>query len=173
MKWKDRLISDIYFSLEEIPFWKAVFSNEAQSKLPTIHLAIFSDCYLNLMYEGFKTIESRFSVNEIAPFNKIQTGDVVLVKRPGGNVESLFVAGEVRFYRNITPTKLDQLNKEFGARIKWDIDPDFLKNRVDSRFLTLIDITELTRIRPVMTQKKDKTGWAIIELGYRGTLFHF
>jgi len=53
----------------------------------TIHLAIFIEPYLDLIFKGKKTIESRFSINKILPYHKIQIGDVILLKKSSGKIE--------------------------------------------------------------------------------------
>ena len=49
-------------------------------KKSNLHLGIFTEPYLTYMLNGEKTIESRFSKNKIAPYNKIDKSDIVIVK---------------------------------------------------------------------------------------------
>ena len=60
-----------------------------------IHLAIVNDPYYKYILEGTKTIESRFSNNRVAPYNKISPNDIVLMKKAGRSIEYLFFAGEI------------------------------------------------------------------------------
>ena len=64
----------------------------------TIHIAIMVEPYLSRLLNGEKTIESRFSVNMVAPYKKIKEGDIVLLKKTGGAIKGLFEASKVRFF---------------------------------------------------------------------------
>jgi hypothetical protein len=171
MKWKDKLIKQTYEALKNDKYWSKRFAVEINNGLANIHLAIFNEPFLNLMYIYKKTIESRFSINNVVPFNRIAAGDIVLVKRSGGNVEAIFVADNIRFFRNLTLDKVTELEKEYGGKIGWNVDPEFLSNKSGAMYLTLIGISHLTKITPISTEKKDKTGWSIVKLGLRNTLF--
>lgn len=43
------------------------------------HLGVFAEPYLALMINGMKTIESRFSKNRTAPYERIAKDDIVFV----------------------------------------------------------------------------------------------
>lgn len=59
---------------------KQLSHNEmAKIKNKNVHLGIFSDPYLTYMLDGLKSIESRFSKNRIAPYNKITKDDIVII----------------------------------------------------------------------------------------------
>ena len=47
----------------------------------SVHLAILLEPYLQYILDGTKTVESRFSKNRIAPYNMVEPGDVVLLKK--------------------------------------------------------------------------------------------
>ena len=59
------------------------------------HLAIFNPPFLDLILEGRKTIEGRFSKVRCAPFGVVQEGNVVLMKESGGLVKGSFVVVKV------------------------------------------------------------------------------
>lgn len=44
------------------------------------HIAILRQPFFNMVLNGEKTIESRWSLNKVAPFNKISSGDEILLK---------------------------------------------------------------------------------------------
>lgn len=171
MKWKDKLINDIKEGVKNNSFWFNLITKELNSGVINIHLAIFNEPFLQLMYSNKKTIESRFSINNVVPYNRIMDGDIVLVKRSGGNIEALFIAKDILHFRNLNQLKIRELESDFGKKIGWDIDPEFLSNKSSARYLTLIGISKLTKILPVSSGKKDKTGWSIVRLGYKNTLF--
>jgi hypothetical protein len=171
MKWKDKLINDIKEGVKNNSFWLDLITKEVNSGVVNIHLAIFNEPFLQLMYSNQKTIESRFSINNVVPFNRIMDGDIVLVKRSGGNIEALFIAKNILYFRNLNKVKIRELECDFGKEIGWNIDPDFLSHKSGARYLTLIGISKLTKIIPVSSGKKDKTGWSIVKVGHKNTLF--
>lgn len=171
MKWKDKLIKDILNSLDNDFATPEIFMKKLNNELVSIHLAIFNEPFLQLMSKNIKKMESRFSINSVAPYNCIAPGDLVLVKKSGGNIEAIFIAGRVKFFRNLTAMKIRELENRFGKEIGWGIDPDFLLNKSHAKYLTLIEISNFTKIHPVTSGKKDKMGWSIVRTGYQNTLF--
>ncbi len=171
MKWKDKLINDIDKVIKRDDFEDVNIKMKWANRSTNIHLAIFNEPFLQLIYNNKKTIESRFSINNVAPYNRIFQDDVVLVKRSGGDIEAIFIAKEIQSLRNLGAEKIKQIEEEFGEMIGWDIDPEFISNKKYARYLTLIGISNLTKIPHISIGKKDKMGWSIIRLGYRNTLF--
>lgn len=171
MKWKDKLIDDVDALVKSKFLEDETIRDRLTDRSTNIHLAIFNEPFLQLMYDHKKTIESRFSINNLAPYNCIYEGDLVLVKRAGSEIESIFIAKEIKFLRNLGAARIMQLEESFGKMIGWNVDPEFLANKKFARYLTLIGISDLTKIPPISTGKKDKMGWSVIKLGYRNTLF--
>lgn len=102
------------------------------------HLAIFKQPYLDLILSGQKTIESRFSIDKRAPYNKVKEGDKIILKESGDLVKGEFTAGKVQ-YINITKDGLD-ICKSFSKQICSDLDKNFWKSRENKKFATLIEI---------------------------------
>jgi hypothetical protein len=171
MKWKEKLISDIDKVIKSEGLGNTNVKKKWADRSINIHLAIFNEPFLRLMYDNKKTIESRFSINNVVPYNRIFEGDMVFVKRSGGDIEAVFVAKEIWFLRNIDAVKIKYLEEALGDMIGWNIDPEFLSNKKYARYLTLIGISNLIKIPHVSSEKKDKMGWSVIRLGYRNTLF--
>ena len=84
-----------------LPFWQDYLAHSIHNNFPypAIHLAILIEPYLSFILNGKKTIESRFSINRIAPFDKIQTGDIVLLKRAGGPLVGISQVINAWFYQ--------------------------------------------------------------------------
>src|SRR5437867_3058449 len=78
------------------PYWE---SHLTEVPFIGVHLAIFVEPYLSFLLEGRKTVESRFSTNRIAPYEKVDRGDLILLKRSGGPILGLCEVGDVWFYR--------------------------------------------------------------------------
>lgn len=171
MRWKDKLIDEIFIALKEDKFWITLFNNAVTKQTVNIHLAIFNEPFLSMLFNGQKKMESRFSINSIVPYNRIAKNDIVLVKKSGGGIQGVFRAQTVHFYANLNAKKISDLEKQFGKYIGWNVDPEFLNNKRDAKYLSLIEIMDLKQFDPIWTDKTDRTAWAILKLGLTNTLF--
>ena len=63
------------------------------------HLAILKNQFLNRILAGTKTIESRFSFNKIAPYNKVSVNDTIYLKESGGQVVAKAKVKDVKYYQ--------------------------------------------------------------------------
>ncbi|MDA9554652.1 ASCH domain-containing protein [Pelobium sp.] len=164
MKWKDKVFNIVLQSLENEKNW-----DDIKEKLKSgrndfgVHVGIFAEPYLTLIIEGKKTIESRFSVNKISPYGRIFNGDLVLVKKAGGSIVGMFIAGDVKFHSRLNVSKLKDLESKYGKQICTEVNPDFWVNRKESKFATLIDITRFKEIKPFTINKSDRTAWSIVQ----------
>ncbi len=137
----------------------------------TKHLAILSQPFLDLILDGKKTIESRFSKVRCAPHGVVKTGDIVLMKKPGGKVLGQFTVGKVLYFPDITPEQFEHV-KSHAKEICADYDPHFWETRTAARYVTLMSVLDVVRYEtPMSVAKKDKRGWAVIPEIYQPTLF--
>lgn len=164
MKWKGKLIKNLIKELEKDfnkpHLHEKIVSNENSIG---IHLAIFSEPYLSLIFRGEKTIESRFSKNKIGPYAKISKGDIVLMKKSGGPVIAYFIAGNVEYISNISKSKMKEIENNFGKQICTHYDCNFWKVREETNYITLIDIKRIKRINSILIEKRDRTGWVVLQ----------
>lgn len=115
------------------------------------HVAIMSKSFGDLIDQvltGKKTVESRWSKNKIAPWNKIKIGEKVYFKNAGGPVIAVAEVEKVLQFDNLNPKKIrDILNK-------WPlVDYEWAKSK---NYCVLIF---LKNPRPVKPFKIDKTGF--------------
>lgn len=164
MKWKDKVFEEVLKSLKQQNDWIDI-KNKLKSGRNDfgVHVGIFAEPYLTLITECKKTIESRFSVNRISPYGRIFTGDIVLVKKAGGPVVGMFVAGEVKFYSRLNNNKLKEIEDNFGEQICTYVNPNFWPNRTTSKFATLIFIDRFIEIEPFTISKSDRMAWSIVQ----------
>jgi ASC-1-like (ASCH) protein len=128
---------------------------------PNIHLAVMVEPYLSLVLEGEKTIESRYSINMIPPFNKVRKGDIVILKKSGGDVEAVFEAGEIRcFYLNCKQDLLS-IKEKYNDRLL--IDDEFWEEKRDAKYATLVDIDSLLPLPKFRINKTSRAGWVTID----------
>ena len=81
------------------------------------HLAILSKEWIELILDGSKTIESRFSKIRCAPFGKVHAGDIVYLKESGGLVKGMFKVAEVEVFENLSFREIRNIFKKYGEAI--------------------------------------------------------
>jgi len=172
MKWKDKLINHLTEQLSSDPQWKEVMEKIEKQQAIGLHLAVFTEPYLTLLFEGKKKIESRFSQSKVTPFDKVSAGDMILVKESGGFVKGLFIAGEVRFYTFLNDTRLKEIEKNYGQLICAQYDSNFWDMRAKANFATLIEVKQFRKLTPFNIDKSDQMGWVTLRLGLSNTLFN-
>lgn len=122
-----------------------------------MHLGIFAEPWLEYMLDGRKTIESRFSKNRIAPYNKISKGDIVIVKKSGGDIVAYFTVKEAMFF-DLSTTLIEEIKLKYNNELC--VGEEFWSLKKDSNYATLIFIDELTRLpQPFHINKKGMQTW--------------
>jgi len=124
-----------------------------------IHLAVLVEPYLSLILAGKKTIESRFSVNRHAPFEQVQRGDVIILKRSGGPVEGLCTVSDVWFYRLTAKTWVDI--ERYASALCMD-DSGFWKHKRGASYATLMRIDRILKLPDLEIEKVDPRGWVVL-----------
>ncbi|MBB5624109.1 hypothetical protein HDE69_005206 [Pedobacter cryoconitis] len=164
MKWKDKVFEVVLKSLKKQNDWTDIINKLKSGRNDFgVHVGIFAEPYLTLIIEGKKTIESRFSINRISPYGRIFKGDIVLVKRAGGPIVGMFLAGEIKFYSRLNSKKLKEIESSFGEQICTYINPNFWVTRATSKFATLILIDRFIEIEPFTINKSDRMAWSIVQ----------
>jgi dephospho-CoA kinase/ASC-1-like (ASCH) protein len=138
-------------------YWKEKFRKDKDAK---IHLAVMVQPYLSRILSGEKTIESRFSINMIAPFNRIKKGDIVVLKKSGDSVVALFEAGNIECFELNSRNDLIKIKEKYNDRLM--IEDIFWEEKISSRYATLIDIQELLLLQPFKINKTSRTAWMTI-----------
>ncbi len=135
-------------------------------KLQKQHLAIFNPPFLDLILEGRKTIEGRFSKVRCAPFGVIEEGDVVLMKESGGLVRGSFVVAKVESFDNLSQKMLKDLEIRYSVPLCADADPQYWEKRRVCRYATMLHIAQPCRFeQPFPFPKKDRRGWVVLKGG--------
>src|SRR6185437_12764396 len=166
MKRKDKLIKYIILSIKESSKEALHLEDLLLKDTANIHLGVFTEPYLSLIFSGKKTIESRFSINRVVPYRKVFPQDIVLIKKTGGDILGFIIVKEVLYFSNLNESKIKVINQEFGERLSWSADPYFLSNKKDAKFLSLIMFDKIVSLNPLPSNKSDRTGWSIIKLGF-------
>lgn len=171
-KWKGKLIKHICEELKVDKDWQNEYRKLKQQTIGIgIHLAIFNEPYLTLIFDGKKKVESRFSRNKTGPYRKVCRGDIIILKKSGGPVLGLFTAGDVLYYENLTTEICLQIEYKYGSKIGTQYDHNFWTSRTNSKYSTLIEIGKLKKLTPLWISKKDRTAWVVLTNNTNQTLF--
>lgn len=162
MKWKENLIKKVIIELKRDNNWKNVIRKIEYNEEIGVHLAVFNEPFLSLIFSGDKKIESRFSKNKISPYKKIHKGDIVVLKASGGPVLGLFLADDVKFYNGTKEGWLNNIESEYSELICSKYDPHFWNNRSKSQYATFISVKNVKKFNPFKIDKTDRTGWSVI-----------
>ena len=132
------------------------------------HLAILSPGWTELILDGSKTVESRFTKVRCAPFGKVDAGDIVYMKESGGLVKGMFRVAEVETYENLTDGQIcDLFYKEYREQIFASMSA--LMRRPPEKWLTakhatLIHISDPVAFdEPFPFPKRDPRAWVVLD----------
>lgn len=125
------------------------------------HIAILRQPFYDMVISGTKTIESRWSMNRCAPFNKIKVGDIIYIKQTGKPVTAKAVAKKVKFY-NLTPEIVEEIRVKYGKFIGTDKFEDW-QNTLNKKYCTLIWLTKVEKISPIDVPRSNGAGWIILK----------
>ena len=168
--WQDGILAGLGVAIESDEKWAKVFAEPHDPPLrKAIHLAVFTEPYLQYILDGLKTIESRFSVNRCAPYRRVAAGDFVALKRAGGPVVALCEVGSVWFYE-LEPGGWKTIRDKFSEAL-CATDPAFWTRRKDASFATLLTVKRLLRIDPIPCYKRDRRGWVVLGPSSNEALF--
>lgn len=140
------------------PRWqKRLNAVAADDSRAALHVAVMREPFLALLLEGRKKIESRFSVNRVLPYGQVDSADVVALKAQSGPVVGVALVEHVDFYE-LDPATWAILQDSFARPLCAD-DPAFWEERAGARFATLMRVSQVLRIPPLVVDKTDRRGW--------------
>lgn len=126
------------------------------------HLAIFSGHLADLILNGQKTIESRFSKAKIAPFGQVSVGDIVYIKPSGGEIIGQFRVNKVINYDGLDYQDILNIQNIYNNKIL--ADDMYWASKKDAHYGTLIFIGECNQFitSPLKIRKRDQRGWVVL-----------
>ena len=144
-----------------IPAWLNAWASDVLAgRRRRTHLAVMTGPYLELLLDGTKTIESRFTRHRVAPFEQVADGDVIFFKPSAGPITAAGLAGTVR-HLNLGIVPLDQVADRYGAAIA-PADGAFWADRAAARYATLVTMLSVVKAGPVPIHKRDRRGWVVL-----------
>jgi hypothetical protein len=126
-----------------------------------VHLAILVEPYLQYIIDGKKTVESRFSINRIAPYGHVSKGDIILLKKSSGPIIGICQISTVWYYR-LDPSSWHEIKTSFSEMLCAQ-DPEFWKIRERASFASLMRLMHVYKISPIEFKKKDRRGWIVLK----------
>lgn len=123
-----------------------------------VHLAVLVEPFLTHILEGRKTIESRFSVTRSPPYNRVSSGDLVLLKRSSGPVVGVLRVGHVENVELTAETwpAVRALSSSLCA------DANFWSSREAKRFATLLGVGDVRALPDMQIDKVDRRPWVVL-----------
>lgn len=132
------------------------------------HLAIFSKQAINRIFDGHKTVESRFSQSRIPPFGQINVGDIVYIKPPGEEIVGQFTVSKVISFENLDIEDWAQIINPYKDKLSFgsdESDKKFFDSKKTSHFGTVIFMDQIEKFLtpPIRIKKKDLRGWVVLD----------
>jgi hypothetical protein len=131
-----------------------------------VHLAVFVQPYLEWILVGTKTIESRFSMRRVAPYDAVCPGDLVVLKLSGGCVVGVCRAAKVQLFE-LNADTYDYIRTNYSVPLCAE-NAAFWRTRAKCRYATLIHLTDVHRVRQFACGKRDRRGWVAVPSPYEG-----
>ena len=125
------------------------------------HIAILRQPFFDMVLSGEKSIESRWSMKKIAPYNKVKIGDEILLKLTGQPVTAIAKVKDVKYYE-LTPDIVEQIRVKYGKEIGTDKFEDW-QSTLKKKYCTLIWLENIQTISPINVPKSNGAGWLVLK----------
>jgi hypothetical protein len=164
-RWQEQSLAAVSSAVRADAFWRDYLPDKRASisgaRAPSaVHLAVFNQPYLDFLLEGRKTVESRFSAVRCPPYQRVKSGDVLLLKPAGGPIVGLCLVQQVWFY-TLDRSSWRDVRRTFAKDLCAQ-DPQFWKEREHAQFATLMRVTRPTTIQAIECEKRDRRGWVVL-----------
>jgi len=125
------------------------------------HLAIFVGDAIELILTGKKTVDARLTQSATIPYQKVMSGDMVLMKQSSGGVVGQFEVENVLYFQNLNEESVHDIKKKYGAKIK--MNEAFWNLKWGAKYGTLIFIKHPQRlVSSLPYHKKDRRSWVVL-----------
>ena len=123
------------------------------------HIAILRQPFFDLILRGEKTIESRWSMHRIAPYEKVNVGDIILLKETGKDVTAQAKVSKIEYFE-LTPMVVEKIRMQYGKQIGMQYFTNYDKI-LQKKFCTLIWLEDVKIIPPIKVPRSNGAGWLI------------
>lgn len=125
------------------------------------HIAILRQPFFDMILNGEKTIESRWSMNKIAPYKKVNIQDEILLKVTGQPVTATAIVKDVKYFE-LTPEIVENIRIKYGKQIGTDKFEDW-ESTLKKKYCTLIWLEKVKTIAPLQVPRSNGSGWIIVK----------
>ena len=130
------------------------------------HLAILTPGWIDLILDGKKTIESRFTKVRCTPFGKVHEGDVVYLKESGGLVKGVFTIAGVETFGSLNTSGIQAIYERCGQAIFYQAFTQFFppEKWLAAKHATLIHIANpIAFDNPFSYRQKGRSAWLLLD----------
>jgi hypothetical protein len=115
-----------------------------ERRRPINHLVILRAPYLDLILSGDKTVESRLSRRRHPATTRCLPGDVLYLKRTGGDIEGRATVAQIDAFSDLDSFALRRLSEEWAGRVA-ATEPDDWYQRIkhDARHALFLTLTQV------------------------------
>jgi len=161
-EWERTVVDQVVIRLRDHPYWGNRFAPWRAGHAVDFawHLAVFIEPFLTFVLDGKKKVESRFSINEAAPYRMVHRGDVILIKSSGGPIVGIAEAAEVSSYQ-IDEDSLRDIRVTFGEALCIEGEA-FWDAKKGACYATLIQLSNVSATDRIHCEKRDKRGWVTL-----------
>jgi len=103
-----------------------------------VHIAILKPRFLNMILDGAKTVESRFTKTDRPPFNQVTPGEAIHLKQSGGPFAAVAEAGRVWSKHATDERELRRVFDRFADRV--GVDATYWPLVRGKPFVTMIEL---------------------------------
>lgn len=125
------------------------------------HIAILKQPFFDMVLNGEKTIESRWSMVKVAPYKKVSVWDKILLKETGKDVTATANVKNVQFYE-LTPEIVEDIRIKYGRQIGTDKFSDW-QSTFQKKYCTLIWLDKVTPVDPIKVKRSNGAGWIVLK----------
>lgn len=125
------------------------------------HIAILKQPFFSMILSGEKTIESRWSMHKITPYNKVSVGDEILLKETGKDVTATAKVKHVKYFQ-LTPQIVEGIRIKYGKEIGTDKFEDW-QTTFQKKYCTLIWLDNVREIKPIKVRRSNGAGWIVLK----------
>ena len=126
------------------------------------HLAIFIGNIIEQILQGKKTVDVRFSVGKIPPYECVMKDDEIYLKKSGGMILGKVLVDNVLYYENINAEIVGKIKKEYQSDL--EIDDKFWQSKSNSKYATIIFLKKPKRfLTPLKFSKHDRRPWVVLK----------
>jgi len=126
------------------------------------HLAVFLKGFAEKILNQEKTVELRFSQNQILPYKKVTKDDLIFLKVSGEKIIGKVVVDNVLYYRNLSKEEILKIKQEYDKAAC--MDNEFWEKKINSCFVSIILLKNPIKfLAPLSYKKHDRRPWVILE----------